>query len=177
MASKARELVQECRRQHENCLYTSTALFEWLSSVRLWRRFFVVTPLILGSLAGWSLLTEMSYEGAAVLTAVCSFLAGLLPTIYAALKLEEGEKPIATSASEYKNLQDRFRQCAAVSSGKPFGEFEAEFRELMGRMEEARRSGLSIPKRFFRRAQKRVQSGDYTFDVDIEGDEGRPTNE
>jgi hypothetical protein len=37
----------------------------------------------------------------------------------------------------------------------------------MERMEEARRDSLTAPEWCFKQAQKKVQSGDYDFDVDI----------
>ena len=36
------EIVAECRRQEESCLYTSTTLYIWLRQARLSRRVFVV---------------------------------------------------------------------------------------------------------------------------------------
>lgn len=165
--TKVSELAQECKRQYENCLYTSTALYELQKSVRLWRRVFVIVPLLLGGLAGWTLLADASFSGATVLQSTFALLAGLFPAVYAALKLDEGESVVAASASEFKNLQDRFRQAALIGSQKSFTEFEAEFRGLMDRMEEARRRGVPIPDRFFKRGQAKVQAGQYDFDVDI----------
>lgn len=37
-------LAEECLRQEESALYTSTALFIWLREARLWNQFFIVTP-------------------------------------------------------------------------------------------------------------------------------------
>ena len=70
-------------------------------------------------------------------------------------------------SAEFKNLQDRFRQAALVSSMKKCGDFEADFTTLMQRLEDARRPSLTPPEWFFKRAQKKVKSGDYEFDVDI----------
>ena len=165
--AKVAQLVQECKRQHENCLYTSTALFEWQKSVRFWKRCFVVAPLVLGGFAGWTLLANATFEGAKAAQSVCAFLAGLLPTIYTAIKLDQSETAISDSAAKFKNLQDRFRQAAVIASQKTFAEFEAEFRSVMDRMEQARCHGLAIPDRFIKRAQKTIKGGVYDFDVDI----------
>ncbi len=60
MASMRAELIMECKRQSENCLYTSTSLFVWLRYLRAMRIFFVVVPLVLGSLAGWNLIANLT---------------------------------------------------------------------------------------------------------------------
>src|SRR6266550_243497 len=86
---KARELVQECKRLSESCLYTSTSLLIWLRTRRRLKTFFFVTPLVLGSAAGWKLLTEADLESVKVLVSSLAFLAGLFPSIYAALKLDD----------------------------------------------------------------------------------------
>lgn len=165
--AKVPQLVHECKREHENCLYTSTALYEWQKSVRFWKRCFIVAPLVLGGFAGWTLLANATFEGAKAMQSVCAFLAGLLPTIYTAIKLDQSEIAIADNAAEFKNLQDRFRQAAIIGSQKSFAEFETEFRSLMARMEQARSRGLAIPDRFIKRAQAKVKGGVYDFDVDI----------
>src|SRR5947209_2066915 len=127
MASKSVELALECKRLSENCLYTSTTLYIYLKCLRAVRLFFIVVPLILGSVSTWNLLTSSTSRTAQITAAVCAFLAGLLPTIYAALKLDDHLAVCGTAAGEFKNLQDRFRQAALVSSKKAFEEFEADF--------------------------------------------------
>ena len=88
MASKQKELALECKRQYESCLYTSTSLFIWLRCLRMLRIAFVVLPLTLGSIGTWKLLTTSNLESAKILVSVCSFVAGLLPALYAALKFD-----------------------------------------------------------------------------------------
>jgi hypothetical protein len=55
---RTQHLIDECKRQEESCLYTSTTLFEWLKALRKWRIVFVVGPVVLGGLATWPLLKE-----------------------------------------------------------------------------------------------------------------------
>ncbi len=161
------QLIQECRRQSEGCLYTSTSLFIWLRTLRYLKVCFIVAPLILGSLASGKLLLSFGAESTKVFAAVCAFLAGLLPSIYAALKYEERLKECITLSAEFKNLQDRFRQAALVASAKPFTEFEAQFNKLMTRLEAARNSSFTAPEWCFKAAQRKVKSGDYHYDIDI----------
>jgi len=167
MDTKLEQLVQECRRQSEGCLYTSTTLFVWLRTLRYLKVFFIVAPLILGSLASGKLLLSFDAENTKVVAAVCAFFAGLLPSIYAALKYEERLKECITLSAEFKNLQDRFRQAALVASEKPMAEFETQFNKLMARLEAARNSSFTAPEWCFRAAQKKIQSGDYHYDTDI----------
>ena len=167
MDAKLEQLVQECRRQSEGCLYTSTTLFIWLRTLRYLKVIFIVAPLILGSLASGKLLLAFGTENTKIFAAVCAFLAGLLPSIYAALKYDDRLKECISLSAEFKNLQDRFRQAALVASQKPFSDFEAQFNKLMTRLEVARNSSFTAPEWCFRRAQKKIKSGDYHYDTDI----------
>jgi hypothetical protein len=167
MASKQKELALECKRQYESCLYTSTALFIWLRCLRTLRIAFIILPLIFGSLGSWKLLTTSNFESTKILISLCSFFAGLLPTVYAALKFDTSLECCKQLAGEFKNLQDRFRQAALISSGKSFADFEADFQPLVKRLEAARSHSYTAPEWCFKSAQKKIKSGDYTFEVDI----------
>lgn len=167
MASKAAMLALECKRLSENCLYTSTSFFIYLRFLRSLRIVFVVAPLALGALATWKVIEGNGSTAAKWFTGVCSLLAGLLPSIYSALKLDDRLAEAIHLSCEFKNLQDRFRQAAQVSSLKAFAAFEADVEPLMKRLEDARRPSLTPPEPFFKLAQKKVKSGDYTFDVDL----------
>ncbi len=157
-------LTDECKRQEESCLYTSTALFEWLKALRLWRFVFVVSPIVLGGVAAWPLLEQRAgYEW---VTAVCALLAGIAPAIYKALDLDKNLAAIARHANGFKVLQDRFRQAWRVSSLGPPDAFKKEFETVMSRMNRARSSSLIPPERFFKRAQRKIRGGHYDFGVD-----------
>jgi hypothetical protein len=162
---KSEQLVQECKRQSEACLYTSTSLFIWLRTLRTIKVLFIVVPLVLGSLASGRLLIA---DGAKVFVAICAFVAGLLPSIYSVLKFEDKLKECASLAAEFKNLHDRFRQAALVAAQKPFKEFEVQFDHLMTRLEQARKPSFTAPEWCFNRARKKIKKGDYEFDVDID---------
>lgn len=157
-------LVEECLDQSRNCTYTSTTFFIWLRTLRIIRIAFVVVPLILGSAASWTLLTRSDAGAVKLLVAALSFIAGVIPAVYSALKLDDALTHCTTLAAEFKNLQDRFRQCAKVSSLKSFEEFEAEFRTLMAQLENARRPSYTTPEWCFKAAQRKVQGGDYDSD-------------
>ncbi|MCK6447159.1 MAG: hypothetical protein L6Q99_12285 [Planctomycetes bacterium] len=166
--TKTDALITECKRQFENCLYTATALHIWLRFKRYVRVFFIVAPLVLGGLAGWAVLRDSPVVEIKYLTAAFSMLAGILPSIFAALRFDESVKELELAAATFGNLRDRFRQTAMVASRKPFAEFEAEFQRWMSAMEEARRQSITPPEWAFKRAQKKVQSGDYDFTVDLD---------
>lgn len=59
MNPTAEQLAEECKRQEENCLYTGAALHVWLRKLRFRRNVFTATPLVLGTLAGWSVLKQV----------------------------------------------------------------------------------------------------------------------
>ena len=166
MDERQHQLALECKRQHDSCLYTSTSLFIWLRTLRWIRGLFIVLPLIFSSIAGWKLLATSDRQGVKVIAAICAMLAGLLPAIYAGLKYDDQLGHSKQLAGEFKNLQDRFRQAALVSSYKPLEEFEAEFKKIRERMEAARSHSYTAPEWCFRMAQKKIDVGDYSFDVD-----------
>jgi hypothetical protein len=157
-------LIDECKREEESCLYTSTALFEWLKSLRWWRVGFVVAPIILGAVATWPLLTKQSgYEW---VTGTCALLAGFFPAVYKALDFDVSLDVIAKQAHQFKILQDRFRQAWRVTALKSPDDLKKEFDDLMARMDAVRSASLTAPERFFKRAQDKIKAGHYDFAVD-----------
>jgi hypothetical protein len=167
MSKKASELVQECRRQSESCLYTATSLFIWLRVLRSIRIAFIVSGLVCGTLA--SKLALLPNDPAVISTgwiALLAFLAGILPALYSALKFDSCLEQAIRLAAEFKNLQDRFRQTALFGVHQSVVQFETAFNQVMERMEQARRPSYTAPEWCFKIAQKKVQGGDYSFDVD-----------
>ena len=161
--NKTQELAKECERLSEGCLYTSTSFYEFLKSLRFWDKLIPIISIVCGAVATWKIVADDK-----ILAGVAALLAGIIPTIYEALKLPHHIEAVERAAAEYKNLQDRFRQAALISSRKSFLEFEADFKQLMERMEKVREQGITPPERFFKKGQKKVKSGDYTFDIDLE---------
>lgn len=162
MSEKIGEIIKECKRQEESCLYTSTALFSWHKEVRAWRIIFIVLPIIAGCIASAKILLKNSeYDW---LTAIAAMIAGLFPAIFKALDLDVSVKNIADSASRYKVLQDRFRQASLIGAHSAENDLQEEFEALMSRMDDARQASPTIPERQFRKAQKKIKQGDYAFD-------------
>lgn len=158
--------VAECEREEESCLYTSTTLYMWLRSVRFWRSTFIAAPIILGGFGGWGVLKGLHDPLYMWLAAVCSLLAGLFPAIFKALELDGHVAALTKQAAEFKNMQDRFRQIAKFAPFRPEQESRQAFEELMKRLELARGASVTPPERFFKKAQDKIKSGDYSFDSD-----------
>ena len=173
MDQRTENLIAECKRQEDSCLYTSTTIFEWLKSLRCWRVVFVVVPIILGGLATWPLLAKQT--GLEWVTGVCALLAGLTPAVYKALDLDVSLDTLAKSAHQFKILQDRFRQAWRVTALGGFDDFKAAFDALMECMDTARAGSLTPPERFFKKAQKKINSGDYDFCVDLQNQDNPRT--
>lgn len=164
MDERTQNLIAECKRQEESCLYTSTTLFEWLKSLRWWRAVFVVLPIILGGIAAWPMLANQAdWQW---LTGICALLAGIMPAVYKALDFDVNLTTLAKHASEFKSLQDRFRQAWQVTALGGFEPFKEEFDALMLRIDAARSNSLTAPERFFKKAQEKIKSGHYSFEVD-----------
>src|SRR3546814_13689673 len=112
LAARRRAIITECRRQEESCLFTSTTLFVWLRGVRWQSRAFVAAPIVLGGLAGLSVLQEWLPAWS---IAIFAFLASLFPALADALKIEISVSEIARLAAAFKLLQDRFRRHAEAT--------------------------------------------------------------
>jgi hypothetical protein len=163
MTDRAVEIAKEARRQEESCLYTSTTHYEWLRQVRRQNTIFIVAPIILGALAGFSVLKDV---GPAWLVALLAFLASLFPALANALKIQTSVNEIAASAANYKSLQDRFRQLATIGVLGDVDAAEAQLGELMDRMDVARSTSITAPEKYFKRAQDKIAEGHYNFAVD-----------
>lgn len=171
MATATSQLVDECKRQSESCLYTSTSMFIWLRWLRWFRIVFVIFNAFCGGFAGWSILKASTDPEFKFIGALFALLAGVLPAIYSALKADDGLAKCGMLAGEFKNLQDRFRQAALIGAKKPFPEFEKAFQRLMDRMERARSHSYTAPEWCFRAAQRKIGGGDFNFEVDTEPDQ------
>jgi hypothetical protein len=162
MDARTQEIINECKRQEESCLYTSSALFGWLKAVRVWRIVFIVVPIVAGSVASVKiLLKDPAYDW---LTAIAAMVGGLFPALFKALDLDVSLATISDSANRFKTLQDRFRQASRVGATGKLEDLEEEFKALMDRMDDARSASPPVPERHFRGAQKKINKGDYTFD-------------
>jgi hypothetical protein len=162
---RTQALAKECERQYDNCRYSAVSFHIWLRSQRYIQRAFIGLPIVLASVATWSLIDQTGSAGKWI-TGGCAVLAGILPAIYEALKLDVHLVDVAATAGEFTNLRDRFRQLQTVTALEPFETFKVEFDAAMMRLEEVRRHSLTPPERYFKAAQKKINSGDYDFDAD-----------
>lgn len=175
MDDRTQNLIDECRRQEESCLYTSTALFEWLKFLRCWKTIFVVAPIILAAVAtGLPASLKSRFEW---LIGACTVLAGIATAVYKALDLDVNLTGLAKYANQFKVFQDRFRQASSVSALGAFDDFKKEFNRLMGRMDALRLSSPPPPERFFNRAQAKILSGHYDFSTDLTNSTEKPDHQ
>jgi hypothetical protein len=159
-------LVDECKRQEESCLYTSTALFEWLKALRLWRKVLITTPIILSAIAASAMVKHHEWiAGSAAL------LAGIFPAVLRALELDKDLAAIARQANQYKILQDRFRQSWRVYALGDLEEFNRDFKANMKMLDDLRLASTAVPDRFFAKAQRKISLGHYDFTVDAKQSE------
>jgi len=164
MMDKLRDaVIDECRRQEESCLYTSTMLYIWLRIVRLKRRLFVTAPIILSGVAGLALAKELLPLWAIVLF---TFVAGLFPALERALKLETDVEQIAGQAGQYKALQDRFRRIATIDALDEPSHARAALEDAMASLDQVRATSITPPEGYYVKAKKKIEKGDYEFAVD-----------
>lgn len=166
MELQSQALVDECKRQEESCRYTAASLYIWQKHARLWKVAFIIAPIVLGGVAGSQILGLMEGGSGQIVGLFCGLLAGFFPAIYAALDMGMQVREIGRAAAEFTSLRDRFRQLANVTSLEPFNEFKAAFEVLMDRKDAVRNNAPAAPEWCFRKAQKKISKGDYTFEVD-----------
>ena len=162
-------VIVECRRLEESCLWTSTTLFIWLRCVRRQRQFFVAAPIIIGGLAGLSVLKEWTPDW---VIALLAFVASLFPALADALKFETRVEEIAKHAADFKNLQDRFRQVATIVAPADLTDAETRLEDLTDRLDLARGMSITPPESAFKAARKKIEAGHYSFTID-----GGPTRQ
>ncbi|ATF16990.1 SLATT domain-containing protein [Phaeobacter gallaeciensis] len=160
------ELTKECKRQEESCAYTAAGLYIWQKRSRFWKSLFIVAPIILGGIATSQILTDLQHAWAPLIAASLALLAGFFPALYEALGMNLRVSEIGASAAEFTNLRDRFRQMATVHSHSDYEEFRSAFEQLMDRMDAARTSSKPLPEWCFKEARKKIEAGDYSFEVD-----------
>ncbi len=157
-------LIQECKREEENCLYTSTSFFIWLRFLRIFRAVLWIGAVVASGVAASHILRgDPEYK---LLMAGAALLAIILPGISRALHFDTTIKDYASAATALKNLQGEFRRAANVWSHKPFTEFEIDTRNLFEAMNKARKPSLTPPEFSFRLARRKIKKGHYKHDSD-----------
>jgi len=155
-------LIAECEREEENCLYTSTSFYIWLRTLK-GTRIVLWAGGAIGSIVSASNILSGDLDYPIIIAGLA--LAGvLMPGLIKAVRLDSAIKDYAKAAAAFKNLQGELRRAAKVWSNKPFPEFEAEARNAIKAMNEARKPSLTPPEWCFRLAQKKVKRGDYDRD-------------
>lgn len=166
MDERVTEIVTECKRQEESCLYTSAGLYIWQKHSQLWKNVFIISPIILGGIASSQLVTNAPFTWKTYVAAGLALLAGFFPAIYESLGMDMKVREIGASASEFTNLRDRFRQFAAFRSKSEFDEVFPAFEQLMDRLDAARSASPPLPEWCFEKARKKIEKGDYSFKAD-----------
>jgi hypothetical protein len=154
-------LSQECERQEESCLYTSTAFFEWIKVLRLWRVAFISLPLICSAVA-----TSALFKHCAWVTGIAILCAGVIPAIFKSLDLDKDIAAMTRYANTFKSLQDRFRQARNIAALGDSDEFKKEFFSLRTKLDDARMASVPIPERYFKKARRKIEHGHYKFQAD-----------
>lgn len=155
-------ILDECRRQEENCAYTALSFTIWLRNLRARRTASLVLPVIFGALATWQIVTQ----NVPALGAVCTLLATVIPLVYRASRTDGSIERFTQLAGEFTNLRDRFRQAATISVHRDAAEFERDLQPLMERLEKARAATETPPEWCFRQAREKIKAGHYHHDYD-----------
>jgi hypothetical protein len=157
------EIVKECERQEESCLYTSTTFYIWLRRIRLHHKLFISAPILLGGLAGLSALKDWLPD---YVMALLAFAASLFPALADALQIQTNVEEISRLAAEYKALEDRFRRLAKIGALSDLDSAEKGLAELMDRLDVVRSTSITAPEWAFKKAREKIAQGHYSFAVD-----------
>lgn len=164
MKDRIQSLVDECKRQEESCLYTSTTLYEWLKGLQFRQRTLIIMNIGLGAISASQLLIE--YVKMSFLINICGLLAGILPAVCKALNFDENLDSVKRSAAKFKIIQDRFRLLPSIIIANDFEKFHEKFEKLMESMNDERTNAPIVPERFFKKARKKIDKGHYNFRID-----------
>jgi hypothetical protein len=123
-----------------------------------------VFPLILGAVAGWSVLEQSENTLVRAVVLVVAVVEGVIPALFASLRIDGRVDECTRLEAEYTNLGDRFRQAALNASHKSSSECEMEFQPLMERLEMARRES-TVPDWCVRRAEAKIKHGHHNAAV------------
>ena len=175
MASKIKPIVDECKRQLESCLYSSTACYEVVKYRESLRWYVTAVAFIIGSLTAWSVLRTWDNVYIQAAVSFGAFISGLIPAFLGYMKFDESLESYRFYAARYKNLADRFRQTAQITSQKSLAALDEDFKVLMKRMETLRLNSPAIPEWAFSKAKGKIEKGHYEFEVDI-SDENPPAS-
>lgn len=164
------ELAKQCKRNYESCLWNSTILFICLRWHRRVKNVVTIVPVIVGSAPGVTtfvrLLSSQPITRLEFITSTLSFISGLIPLVYNALKLDDHLENLKRVSVEYRNLQDRFRMLAEASIHKSTADFEADMAPFVEKLEQARAVGLTTPEWALKKAREKIEAGHYSFEVD-----------
>lgn len=152
----------ECLEQARNTLYTSTSFYIWLRHLRLWRGSIWVLAVVCSTVAASSIVSDFALPNA--LVAGLTLAGVLLPAVVKALKLDETIEAYSDQAAKFKNVEGRLGRAGRVWSEGAVELFEEEARAAFADLDEARLVSLTPPEWCFKRAQKKIQTGDYDPD-------------
>ncbi len=164
------ELAKTCHRYYESCLWSSTIYFIMLGRLRKVKAWVAVIPILIGTTPGLTTVLKLTSSQQVtkldVFISIMSFLSGMMPLIYNALKLDDQIEALKKLAAESINLRDRFRTALEVSVNKSLKEFEEDLRPLIERIEKTREAAVTTPDWAYDKAKKKIDAGHYSFQID-----------
>ena len=152
-------LIRECKREEENCLYTSTTFFILVRYLR-----YVRGALWIGAVAGSAVAASHIVRGDPSYQILMA--AVILPGIGRAVHIDATIRNYADAAAAFKNLQGEFRRAAQVWSLKSYPEFESDARKLFRLMNDTRKPSLTPPEFCFRLSRWKIKRGNYEHEED-----------
>lgn len=158
-------LIIECKREEENCLYTSTTFFIWLKCLRAIRLVLWVSAIIASGFAASQLVrADPAFR---LWAAAAALAATVLPGIGRVMKIDAAIDDYSKAATALKTLQGEFRRAANVWSQKAYQEFEQETRKLIKELNGVHKLALTPPEICFSIAKRKIEKGHYTNAPDM----------
>ena len=138
----SQEIIKACKREGENCLYTSTIFLLWLSVLRRLKAFFITVPLLLGGFTGVDILSNSKDTVSLYFLWIFALLASVIPSIYSALKIETRIEELDKVAGQYKILEGKFRRLINIESKN--GKLKEEFDRIILELEQDIQFGRDV---------------------------------
>lgn len=157
---------KEVGRLHESALYMSTMLYIWLRFLRVARIVGITIGVLAGGFASWSILERSDDAAMRTVSATCALVAGLVPSLMAAWRLDDSLEACSRSASLWKNAEIRLRQMSLIDAGASEDRLHAVLKQESDALAALREESLTPPEWCFRVARRKIKAGDYSFTVD-----------
>lgn len=144
-----------------NALWNYVTLIIVLRRMKLIRGTFSFLPVFFGSLSSWQLLKEIKSTEANMLAAFCALLAGLIPLLYLASRVDDNIFNYTRLSGRYRVLEAKIKDYLFRFEGISAASKESLYQDILAEHLEIKRESHTAPRWAFQTAERLIERGDY----------------